>query len=121
MQYIMLIYLDSQRWTDLPLDERNRVHRECGAWHESLVKSGHALNAVGLQPVSTATTLREANGQTVITDGPFAETKEILGGLEAVECRNLDEAIAIAKRFPGLRVGAAVEIRPHVVGNECKD
>lgn len=121
MQYIMLIYLDAGRWSGLPLDERNRVHRECGAWHEELVKSGYSRGCSGLQPVSTATTLRETGGKTVITDGPFAETKEFLGGFEMIECANLDEAIAIAKRFPGLRVGSAVELRPHVQGNECKD
>jgi hypothetical protein len=121
MQYVMLIYLDSQRWSTLSTDERNRVHQDCGAWHEALVKSGHSRSAVGLQPVSTATTLREANGKTTITDGPFAETKEVLGGFEMLECANLDEAIAIAKRFPALRAGCAVELRPHVTGNECKD
>jgi len=122
MQYIMLIYLDSQRWDALSTDERNRVHQECGAWHEALVQSGHSRHCAGLQPVSTATTLRaETNGKVVITDGPFAETREILGGFESLECRDLDEALAIAKKFPGLRAGAAVELRPHVVGNECKD
>ncbi|MGC4071694.1 MAG: YciI family protein [Nibricoccus sp.] len=121
MQYIMLIYLDAKRWSELSVDERNRVHRECGEWHDSLVKSGHSRHCAGLQPISTATTLREAGGKTVITDGPFAETKEFLGGFESVECKDLDEAIAIAKRFPGLRVGTAVEVRPHVPGNECKD
>jgi hypothetical protein len=121
MQYVMLIYLDSQRWSTLSTDERNRVHQECGAWHEALVKSGHSRSCAGLQPTSTATTLRETNGKTLITDGPFAETKEFLGGFEIVECANLDEALAIAKRFPGLRVGTAVEVRPHVIGNECKE
>ena len=121
MQYVMLIYLDDQRWSALSTDERNQVHQDCGAWHDALVKSGHSRSCAGLQPPSTATTLREAGGQTVITDGPFAETKEFLGGFEILECANLDEAIAFAKRFPALRAGAAVELRPHVLGNECKD
>jgi hypothetical protein len=121
MQYLMLIYLDDQRWAATPTDERNRIHEACGAWHNELVKSGHTRGAVGLQPISTATTLRDASGRIVITDGPFAETKEFLGGLEMLECKDLDEAIGIAKRFPGLRAGAAIELRPQVTGNECRD
>lgn len=121
MQYVLLFYLDSQRWSALSPDERNRIHQECGAWHDGLVKSGQSLHCAGLQPVSTATTLREANGKTIITDGPFAETKEFLGGFEIIACAHLDEALAIAKRFPGLRAGVAVEVRPHVTGDECKD
>jgi hypothetical protein len=121
MQYIMLIYLDSQRWSELPKDERNRIHADCGAWHDEIVRSGHTRGAMGLQPITTATTVRDTNGKIVVTDGPFAETKEVLGGLEILECRNLDEALAIAKRFPGLRAGGSVELRPLVTGNECKD
>jgi hypothetical protein len=76
-----------------------------------LVKSGHARAAVGLHPVSTAATVREQQGKPMVTDGPFAETREVLGGYEIVECQDLDEAIAIAKRFPALRVGFAMEVR----------
>jgi hypothetical protein len=121
MQYVMLIYLDSKHWSELSTDERNRVHQECGAWHDALVKSGHSRNAVGLQSISAAKTLREAGGQIVISEGPFAKTREVLSGFETLECRDLDDAIAIAKKFPALRVGAAVELRPHVADNECKD
>ena len=63
----------------------------------------------GLQPVSTATTLRERGGQSMITDGPFAETKEVLGGFEVIECKDLDEAIAIGKRFPMVKGGTCRE------------
>jgi len=121
MNYVMLIYLNSERWTMLSKEERNRVHADCGAWHEELVKRGQTRAAIGLQPVTTATTLGEQDGDIVITDGPFAETKEVLGGFEHVECSTLDEAIAIAKRFPGLRVGSLVEVRPMVTGGACKD
>jgi hypothetical protein len=121
MQYIMMVYIDEQRWAEVPKDERNRVHEACGKWHEELVKSGQSLSAVGLQPVSTATTLRERDGKVIITDGPFAETKEVLGGYEIVECKDLDEALAIAKRFPSLPAGLTVEIRPLVPGGNCKD
>jgi hypothetical protein len=119
MLYTMLIYMDEERFAALPVDEQNRVHRECTAWHEELVNSGHSIGATGLQPTTTATTLRERHGKLVISDGPFAETKEVLGGFEALECKDLDEAIAIAKRFPALRIGSSVELRPGVPGNKC--
>jgi hypothetical protein len=121
MQYAMLIYLDSRRWAELSTDERNRVHTDCGTWHQELVKGGQTRGAIGLQAVSNATTVGDRNGRIVITDGPFAETREVLGGLEIVECKDLDEAIAIAKRFPALRVGSLVEVRPMVEGGECRD
>src|SRR4030095_11119456 len=107
-----LIYMDEKHFAELPREEQNRVHRECTAWHEELVRSGHSVGAKGLQPTATATTLREKKGQIVITDGPFAETKEVLAGFEALDCRDLDEAIAIAKRFPALRVRTSRETRP---------
>ena len=121
MNYMMLIYLDSARWAALSTDERNRIHADCGAWHEELVKSGHARSATGLQPVTTATTVGERDGDIVITDGPFAETKEVLGGFEQVECASLDEALAIAKRFPALRAGSLIEVRPIIAGGVCRD
>ena len=116
-----MVYIDEQRWAEVSKDERNRVHEACGKWHEELVKSGHSLGATGLQPVSTATTVREKNGKVVTTDGPFAETKEVLGGFEIVECKDLDEAIAIAKRFPSFHAGLTMEIRPLVPDGKCKD
>ena len=120
MHYLMLISLDQERWAKLSTEERNVIHADCGAWHEAIVKSGRSRGAMGLQPISTATTLGERAGKVIITDGPFAETKEVLGGLETVECSSLDEALAIAKRFPALRVGSLMEVRPLVEG-ACKD
>jgi hypothetical protein len=121
MHYVILIYTDKDRWAKLSKDERNRVHADCGAWHEELVKRGISRGATGLQPISTATTVFEKDGKMVITDGPFAETKEMLGGFEIIECRDRDEAIAAAKRFPALRVGSLVEVRPMVTGGACVD
>lgn len=121
MQYAIMVYRDETQWAALPVDERNRVHAACSVWHEGLVKSGHSRAAVGLQPPATATTLRQRNGRVVITDGPFAETKELLGGFEMVECRDLDEALAIAKRFPALHAGLTIEVRPLVPDGQCKD
>jgi hypothetical protein len=120
MNYLLLIYWDEKLWADLPLPERNRIHQACGAWHDELVKSGHSCGATGLQPAAAATTLRGAGGH-AITDGPFAETKETLGGFETLACRDLDEALAIARRFPGLKDGCAVELRPTVAGGACVD
>ena len=118
----MLIFLDQEQWGALSAEERNRVHAECGAWHEELVRNGKSVDgmAVALQPVATATTLREKNGKTMITDGPFAETKEVLGGFDVLECKDLDEAMALAKQFPGLAAGSAVELRPLMTG-PCVD
>ena len=116
----MLIYMDEKQFKSLPREEQNRIHRECGAWHEDLLKSGRSRGAAGLQPTSAATTLREKSGAIAITDGPFAETKEILGGFEILCCETLDEAIAIAGRFPALRAGSSVELRPMVPGGKCE-
>jgi hypothetical protein len=121
MHYALLIYTDRQRWEALSTEERNRVHADCGAWHEELVRSGRSRGATGLQPITTATTFAEREGKVVITDGPFAETKEFLGGFEMVECKDLDEAIAIAKRFPALRAGSLMEVRPIIEGGVCRD
>lgn len=92
------------------------MHEECTAWHEELVKTGKSLRGSGLQPSSTATTFRMQDGKVIVTDGPFAETKEVLGGFETLECESLDEALEIASRFPGLKAGGALEVRPDVVG-----
>jgi hypothetical protein len=110
----MLIYMDEKAFAALPKEEQNRIHRDCGAWHEQLVKSGHSVGCAGLQATSTATTLRAKGGRVVVTDGPFAETKEVLGGFELLDCKDLDVALAIAKRFPALGCGSSVEVRPAV-------
>lgn len=121
MQYILLIY-QNERWPQLSVNDKNQVHVQCGAWHEALVRRGQSRGAIGLQPVGTAKTLRSHQGETAMTDGPFAETKEVLGGLEIVECRDLAEALAIARDFPALQSGCCtVEVRPGVPGGECRD
>jgi hypothetical protein len=122
MKYIMLVYMDAKAFAALPKEEQTRIHRDCGTWHEELMASGQSVGATGLQPPFTATSLREKNGQVMIIDGPFAETKEVLGGFETLECRDIDEALTIAKRFPTLLAGCcSVELRP-LVNNigECE-
>lgn len=121
MQYILLIY-QTERWADVPVDEKNQIHAACGEWHDELLRSGRSKGAVGLQDKSSATTLRVSDNRTIISDGPFAETKEVLGGFEIVECRDRDEAVVIARAFPALRSGyCTVEIRPGVGNGGCHD
>ena len=120
MQYSLLIYLDEKRFNALSKEEQNRVHEECGAWHDELVKSGHSRAAIALDRNHAPATLRVQDGRVLVTDGPFAETKEVLGGLEILECRDWDEAIAIAKRFPGIRAGGHVELQANITGGECR-
>ena len=112
MQYLLLVYSDEQRWAQMPEAEKDKLWAECEQYAQEIIKSGHLLAGSPLQPASTATTLRSNGGKLMITDGPFAETKEILAGYHLVECKNLDEAIAVGARFPGLRVGTALEVRP---------
>jgi hypothetical protein len=120
MQYVMLVYLNEKEFYALPKDEQNRVHRECTAWHENLVKAGKSIGGNGLQPSSTAKTLRFKNGKLNTTDGPFAETKEIIAGFEIFEFASMHEAVATGKSFPGLKAGVVIEIRPAVPDNKCE-
>lgn len=112
MKFILLFQLDEARWAGLPEAERALLLAECDRYAEAMGASGHARHAAALHPASTATTLRLDGGRRIITDGPFAETKEVLAGFQTVECRDLDEALDLAARFPPLRVGASVEVRP---------
>jgi hypothetical protein len=85
--------------------------RECAAWGDTLRKSGRYVAAEALQPVRTAKTVRVRNGKTSITDGPFAETKEILAGFYLIDAGTLDEALDIASKIPPARIGS-IEVRP---------
>ena len=111
MQYMLKCCFDEKLWKELPELQKDKVMREYDEFIQGIVRSGHYRAGRQLTPSSTATTLREKNGRTVTVDGPFAETKEQLGGYHLVECRDLDEAISIAKRIPSLRAGGAVEVR----------
>lgn len=108
MQYLLLIYEDEKRFaTGYPEDEL-KEYRAFGQRHAGAIKGGNAL-----QPTLTAKTVRIRNGQTLATDGPFAETKEQLGGYYLVEANNPEEATAMAAEIPGARFGS-VEVRPIV-------
>jgi hypothetical protein len=119
VQYLLLCCFDETRWESIPEAERRRVMDNYAEFIQGIVKSGHYRASARLGPTSTATTVRERNGKLVTTDGPFAETKEQLGGYHLVECEDLDEAIAIARRIPTLPVGGAVEVRPLVPTSEA--
>jgi hypothetical protein len=110
MKYMLLIYADEQAWTE---PEREQCYGESTRLAHTLQSSGHYLAASPLQPVSTATSVRVRDDKRLVTDGPFAETREQLGGYFMVEAKDLDEAIDIAGRIPGARKGT-VEIRPLV-------
>ncbi len=94
--------------------ERERIHGDYWAFTESVKQSGHFRAGEALQPVSTATTVRVRDGKTLTTDGPFAETREQLGGFYLIEAANLDDAIGIAARIPSARIGS-IEVRPLAV------
>ncbi len=110
MKYILLIYTDEKAWTETELQQ---CYGESTQLAHTLKANGQLLATSPLQPVSTATTVQVRDGKRLVTDGPFAETREQLGGFFMVNAKNLDEAIDIAGRVPGARKGT-VEIRPVV-------
>ena len=112
MKYLLLCCIDEKHWQNLPENDRDAVMEEYGAWAQRLDEDGKYVASGKLQPVSTAATVRVERGKRTVSDGPFAETKEQLGGYHLVECRDADEAISIAARIPTLRVGGVVEVRP---------
>jgi hypothetical protein len=114
MQYMLLIYVDPATYAGVT-DEQNQAEMaEYFALGPSLRERGITMSGEGLQPITTATTVRVRDGQALITDGPFAETKEHLGGFYLVDVPDLDAAIEIAQRIPDVRRGS-VEIRPVAV------
>jgi len=112
MQYLLMCCFEEKRWEELPEAQREKIMEDYCALEKDLVKSGHYLAGAKLGPSSTTTTVRVKKGKPAITDGPFAETKEQIGGYHLVECRGLDEAIAIALRIPTLPAGGTIEVRP---------
>jgi hypothetical protein len=113
MQYMLLIHDDEARWSSLTEEERGRVYQEYGSYTQELRDKGAYVAGDQLQPTASATTVRIRDGEQLVTDGPFAETKEQLGGYYIVEAETLDEAIAWAARIPSARLGS-VEVRPVV-------
>jgi hypothetical protein len=114
MQYLLLIYDNESNLKSAGADDHAAMMKEYGVFTESIVKSGNMRAGDALQPTSTATTVRVREGKVLKTDGPFAETREQLGGYYLVEAKDLDEAIKIAARIPSARSGS-IEVRPVMV------
>lgn len=110
MKYMLLVYDDPAEWTDVTEEEMKGLYAEYAAVSNDPATVGGAQ----LQPVTTAKTVRINGGDTLATDGPFAETKEHLGGYYLVEADSIDDAVALAARIPSARMGGSVEVRPIV-------
>jgi hypothetical protein len=113
MQYLLLIHDDPQLWADMSDDERNTYFAEYMAYTQALIDAGVHVGGNQLQGTDTATVVRVRDGETLTTDGPFAETKEQLAGYYLIEAESLDEALEWAARIPSSRIGT-IEVRPVV-------
>lgn len=111
MKYLCLIYDEEKQLAAMAKSEADALHGEYSAFTEAVRQSGHYLGGNALQPVHTATTVRVRNGRMSTTDGPFAETKEQLGGYYLIEARDLNDAIQLAARIPSASIGS-IEVRP---------
>ena len=111
MRYLCLIYSDEKRWETMSEAEMQAVMGEYFAFTDAIKKSGHYVGGDALKPTQTATSVRVRNGKLSTTDGPFAETKEQLGGYYLIEARDLNDAIQVASRIPSARMGT-IEVRP---------
>lgn len=111
MKYICLGYYDEKRWETLPESEQNELMDECFAYDDVLRANGHFAGGEALKSARNATTLRWKDGKVAVTDGPYAETKEQLGGILVLEARDLNHAIQLMSKHPGVKAGP-FEIRP---------
>ncbi len=117
MRYLCLIYDEEKKLAALSKSESEAFMGEYFAFTEGIKKSGHHVGGEALQPVQTATTVRVRNGKLSTTDGPFAETKEQLGGFYLINARDLNDALQVASRIPSARLGS-VEVRPIMEFNQ---
>jgi hypothetical protein len=113
MQYLLLIYDNEADFAKMSKADMEAMYAAYGSFTQSIKDSGNHRVSHQLQPVATATTVRVRDHKRVVTDGPFAETREQLGGFYLIEAKDLDEALAIAERVPSARVGS-IEVRPLV-------
>lgn len=111
MKYMLLIYEREQDWATLSESEQGRIFGEYMTFTQEIKASGHYVSGAPLQPIASATSVRLRNDKQLVTDGPFAETAEQLGGYYLVEAKDLDEAIGLAARIPAVRLGT-IEVRP---------
>jgi hypothetical protein len=112
MKYMLLIVGDESRYDDWSEEDRAAQMRRWDDYTKALVDAGAYVSGEGLQTSATATTLRVDRGERLLTDGPFVESKEQIGGFYVIDCKDLDEAIDWAARLPSAEVGGATEIRP---------
>jgi hypothetical protein len=113
MKYLCLIYENEKAWETMPPAESEAIMNEYFTFTETIRQNGKLVSGEALQPTATATTVRVRNGKVSTTDGPFAETKEQLGGFYMIEAQDLNEAIQVAAKIPSARLGA-IEVRPVV-------
>ena len=113
MKYMLLIHDDEKAWGKMSQAEQQRIYGEYGQFSEHVKSTGQYLAGSQLQPTSTATSVRVRDGKRLVTDGPFAETREQLGGYYLGQAKDLDEAIELAARIPSARIGT-IEVRPVV-------
>jgi hypothetical protein len=111
MKYMLLIYQDESSWGTLTEAQRNEIYGAYGKYSEEIAASGHYVSGSELKPVATASSVRVRDGKRLVTDGPFAETREQLGGYYLVEAADLDEALGLAARIPSAAMGT-IEVRP---------
>jgi hypothetical protein len=111
MKFICLGYMQESKWDEMPERDRTALINRCFAYDDELRRSGHFVGGEALQSVRNAATLRYRQGQVAVTDGPYAETKEQLGGFLVLEARDLNHAIQLMSKHPGVRFGP-FEIRP---------
>ena len=117
MQYMLLIYADEEGWNSIPPEEQGKAMQEWNDYTAWLKDTHWYLAGDALQPTTAATSVRIRDGETLTTDGPFAETKEQLGGYYLLDCTNLDEAIEASVKCPGVHYGT-LEVRPVMVFDE---
>jgi hypothetical protein len=118
MKYLCLIYEDEKFWGNTPKPEVDKMMAEYGAFTAAIQKSGQYIGGNALQPTQTASTVRVRNGKVSTTDGPFAETKEQLGGYYLIEAKDLNDAIQVAAKIPSAKFGS-IEVRPIMVFNQA--
>jgi hypothetical protein len=119
MQFLLLVYKDPVRFAAVPDAEKRHASEQCDTWGAELDKTGHLRGMNRLHaPTSAATVRKSSVASSLVTDGPFAETKEVLAGYVLIECRDRTEAVAIAQTFPGLVSGIGVEVRAVLSGEE---
>jgi hypothetical protein len=114
MHYLLMIYQNEAEYAKNDAATTQKIIQEYGAFTQSIIQSGHFKAGDGLQPTTTATTVRVRDGKTLTTDGPFAETREQLAGYYLVDAKDLDTALSIAARIPGAKTGS-IEVRPVMI------